>query len=141
MTTTNTPADDVDIWGHTPALRAAQALAATAIATGGDATVDEAARALIVAAAAHAWPTATALVYTYEAVGTYSGFWALRRVEDADGQVLREWENEPFDMSDETEAELVALDLISNRPETQAFAATFGPIIGPVLVDYRTLML
>lgn len=139
MTTADTPADEVDVWGHTPALRIAQADLAAATATGGPDAIAAAAAALIAAAAAHAWPAATGLIYKRDAIGTYSGFWALWRVQDVDGRVLREWENEPFDMSDETEAELVALDLISNRPETQVYADAFGPLVGPTLIGFHTL--
>ncbi|QHC68737.1 hypothetical protein GSU68_18705 (plasmid) [Rathayibacter sp. VKM Ac-2759] len=149
MTTTTTPAVDVDVWGHTPALRDAQAAVAAATATGDlDAIaaaaraliVAAAARALIVAAAAHAWPTATALVFKYETTGPVAHVWGLWRVLDADRQTLREWEDDPGGMSDESEEELVALDLISNRRETLDYT-DFGKPIGSTVLILHTLTL
>ncbi|MDQ1082502.1 MULTISPECIES: hypothetical protein [Microbacterium] len=64
MTTTTTPAVDVDVWGHTAALREAEAAVNAATASGDVDRIAAAAHALIVAAAAHGWPTATALVFT-----------------------------------------------------------------------------
>jgi hypothetical protein len=118
MTTTTTPAVDVNVWGHTPALRDAQAAVAAATAAGDPEAIAAAARALIVAAAAHGWPTATALVFKYERTGRVAHLWGLWRVVDVDGRVLCEWEDEPGDMTDESEEELIALDLITNRAAT-----------------------
>ncbi|WP_181135515.1 hypothetical protein [Rathayibacter sp. AY2B3] len=53
MTTTTTSAVDVDVWGHTPALRDAQAAVDDATASRDPDAIAAAARALIVAAAAH----------------------------------------------------------------------------------------
>lgn len=77
MTTTPTPAVDADVWGHTPALRDAQAAVAAATASGDPDAIATAARALIVAAAAHGWPTATALVFKYETTGPVPHVWGL----------------------------------------------------------------
>ncbi|MFS0735322.1 hypothetical protein ABC304_03785 [Microbacterium sp. 1P10UB] len=118
MTTTTTPAVDVDVCGHTAALREAEAAVNTATASGDVEQIAAAAHALIVAAAAHGWPTATALVFKYERTGPVAHVWGLWRVVDVDGRVLREWEDEPGDMTDESEEELVALDLITNRAAT-----------------------
>lgn len=131
MTTTTTPASvevDVDVWGHTPALRAAQDAVNTAAESGDTPALRAAVHVLFTVAARHAWPTATALVFKREALGTFAGSWALWRVTDAGHRVLREWENEPDEMSDESDEERVALDLISNRPETQDHAQSFGPL-------------
>ncbi|PPG17955.1 hypothetical protein C5C74_09445 [Rathayibacter sp. AY1E8] len=77
MTTTTTPTVDVDVWGHTPALRDAQAAVDAAAASGDQAATAAAARALIVAAAAHGWPTATALVFKYETTDPVAGVGGL----------------------------------------------------------------
>lgn len=55
--------------------------------------------------------------------------------------MLREWENEPDEMSDESEEERVALDLITNRPEPQAYADTFGPLRDGAAIGYHLYML
>ncbi|PPF69098.1 hypothetical protein C5C42_13525 [Rathayibacter sp. AY1F7] len=98
-------------------------------------------RVLLTAAAHHAWPTATALVFKRETVGTFAGFWALWRVTDSGHRVLREWEDEPDEMSDESDEERVALDLITNSHETQDYADTFGPLSEGVAVGYHLYML
>ncbi|TCL77884.1 MULTISPECIES: hypothetical protein [unclassified Rathayibacter] len=143
MTTTpTTPAPvDVDVWGHTPALRAAEEAVNAAAESGEIRDLHAAVRALLTAAARYAWPTATCLVFKREAEGTFSGFWALYRVTDAAHRVLREWENEPDEMSDESEEERVALDLITNRPEPQAYADTFGPLSEGTAIGYHLYML
>lgn len=105
MTTTTTPAVDVDEWGHTAALREAEAAVDAATTSGDVDQIAAAAHALIVAAAAHGWHTATALVFTYETTGPVAHLWGLWRVVDVDGRVLREWEDEPGDMTDESEEE------------------------------------
>ncbi|MCJ1698029.1 hypothetical protein MT349_19775 [Rathayibacter caricis] len=140
MTTTTTPTVDVDVWGHTPALRDAQAAVDTATASGDPDAIAAAARALIVAAAAHGWPTATALVFKYEMTGPIAHVWGLWKVLDADRQVLREWEDDPGGMSDESEEELVALDLISNRRAAQDYT-DFGTPIGSTVFMLHTLAL
>lgn len=140
MTTITTPAVDVDGWGHTPALRDAQAAVNAATASGDPDAIAAAARALIVAAAAHGWPTATALVFKYETTGPVAHVWGLWKVLDADRQVLREWEDEPGDMTDESEEELIALDLISNRRATQDYT-DFGKPIGSTTLILHTLTL
>ncbi|KQQ18685.1 hypothetical protein ASF48_17340 [Rathayibacter sp. Leaf299] len=142
MTTTTTPAAvDVDVWGHTPALRAAQDAMNTAAESGDARTLRATVHVLLTAAARHAWPTATALVFKREALGTFAGSWALYRVTDAGHRVLREWENEPDEMRDESDEERVALDLISNSHETQDYADTFGPLSEGVTVGYHLYML
>lgn len=95
MTTTTTHAVDVDEWGHTQALRDAEAAVDTATASGDVAAIAAAAHALIVTAAAHGWPTATALVFKYERTGPVAHLWGLWRVVDVDGRVLREWRTNP----------------------------------------------
>ncbi len=102
--------------GYTAALREAEASVDAATASGDVDKIAAAAHALIVAAAAHGWPTATALVFKYERTGPVAHLWGLWRVVDVDGRVLREWEDEPGDMTDESEEELVALDLITTAP-------------------------
>nr|AEX65077.1 hypothetical protein [Rhodococcus sp. Mel] len=72
MTTTTTPAVDVDVWGYTPG-RCARLKPPTA--SGDVDQVAAAAYALIVAAAAHGWPTATALVFKYERTGPVAHLW------------------------------------------------------------------
>ena len=143
MTTiSSTPAAaDVDVWGHTAELRAAQYAVNAAAGTGDARALRAAVRVLFTAAARHAWPTATALVFKRESVGTFAGFWALYRVTDAGHRVLREWENEPDEMSDESDEERVALDLITNSHETQAYADTFGHLSDGVAVGYHLYML
>ncbi|MCJ1698025.1 hypothetical protein MT349_19755 [Rathayibacter caricis] len=136
--TTPTPAVDVDVWGHTPALRDAQA--ALDAAPGNQAATAAAARALIVAAAAHGWPTATALVFRYETTGPVARVWGLWRVLDTAGTVLRAWDDDPDLMTDESEEELVALDLISNRRATQDYT-DFGTPIGSTVLMLHTLAL
>ncbi|PPH47305.1 hypothetical protein C5D09_05425 [Rathayibacter sp. AY1C9] len=140
MTTTTTPAVDVDMWGHTPALRDAQGAVDAATASGDPDAIATAARALIVAAAAHGWPTATALVFKYETTGPVAGVWGLWRVLDADRTVLRAWDDDPDPMTDESEEELVALDLISNRRATQDYT-DFGTPIGSTVLMLRTIAL
>ncbi|PPH27175.1 hypothetical protein [Rathayibacter sp. AY1F9] len=141
MTTTTTPAPDVDVWGHTAELRAAQDAVNAAAQTGEIRALHAAVRVLFTAAARHAWPTAKALVFKRESVGTFSGYWALYRVTDAGHRVLREWEDEPDEMSDESDEERVALDLITNSHETQDYADTFGPLREGVAVGYHLYML
>lgn len=140
MTTTTTPAVDVDVWGHTAALREAEAAVNAATASGDVDRMAAAAHALIVAAAAHGWPTATALVFTYERTGPVAHVWGLRRVVDVDGRVLREWEDEPGDMTDESEEELIALDLITNRAAT-LHATDYGTPTGTAATVLHTLTL
>ena len=140
MTTTTTPAVDVDVWGHTPALRAAQASVAAATATGDADAIAAAARALIVAAAAHGWPTATALVFQYETTGPGAGGWGRWRVLDAVRTALRSWAEDPDPMTDESEEELVALDLITNRRATQEYT-DFGKPIGSTVFMLHTIAL
>ncbi|MWV51612.1 hypothetical protein GRS96_20310 (plasmid) [Rathayibacter sp. VKM Ac-2803] len=141
-TTSSTPAAaDVDVWGHTAELRAAQDAVNAAAETGDARALRAAVRVLFTAAARHAWPTATALVFKRESAGTFAGFWALYRVTDAGHRVLREWENEPDEMSDESDEERVALDLISNSHETQDYADTFGPLREGVAIGYHLYML
>ena len=140
MTTTTTPAVDVDEWGHTAALREAEAAVDAATTSGDVDQIAAAAHALIVAAAAHGWPTATALVFTYERTGPVAHLWGLWRVVDVDGRVLREWEDEPGDMTDESEEELVALDLITNRAAT-LHATDYGTPTGTAATVLHTLTL
>lgn len=140
MTTTTTPAVDVDVWGYTPALREAEAAVDAATASGDPAAIAAAAHALIVTAAAHGWPTATALVFKYEPTGPVAHLWGLLRVVDVDGRVLREWEDEPGDMTDESEEELVALDLITNRAAT-LHATDYGTPTGTATTVLHSLML
>ncbi|MEX0153844.1 hypothetical protein [Microbacterium sp. LMI1-1-1.1] len=140
MTTTTTPAVDVDEWGHTAALREAEAAVDAATTSGDVDQIAAAAHALIVAAAAHGWHTATALVFTYETTGPVAHLWGLWRVVDVDGRVLREWEDEPGDMTDESEEELVALDLITNRAAT-LHATDYGTPTGTAATVLHTLTL
>lgn len=69
-------------------------------------------------------------MFKYERTGPVAHLWGLRRVVDIDGRVLREWEDEPGDMTDESEKELVALDLITNRAATQHYT-DYGIPTGP----------
>ncbi|PPH10472.1 hypothetical protein C5C36_13965 [Rathayibacter sp. AY1G1] len=138
MTTSTTPAVDVDVWGHTPALRDAQATVDAATASGDQAATAAAARALIVAAAAHGWPTATALVFKYETTGPVARVWGLWRVLDADRTVLRS--DDPHPTMDESEEELVALDLITNRRATQEYT-DFGKPIGSTVFMLHAIAL
>ncbi|PPH83554.1 hypothetical protein, partial [Rathayibacter sp. AY1D5] len=62
------------------------------------------------------------------------------RVLDADRQVLREWDEEPGDMTDESDEELIALDLISNRRATLDYT-DFGAPIGSTTLILHTLAL
>ena len=140
MTTITTPAVEVDVWGHTQALREAEAAVDAATASGDPGAVAAAAHTLIVAAAAHAWPTATALVFKYERTGPVAHLWGLWRVVDVDGRVLREWEDEPGDMTDESEEELVALDLITNRAAT-LHVTDYGTPTGTAATLLHTLTL
>ncbi len=140
MTTTTTPAVDVDEWGHTAALREAEAAVDAATASGDVDQIAAAAHALIVAAAAHGWPTATALVFTYERTGPVAHLWGLWRVVHVDGRVLREWEDEPGDMTDESEEELIALDLITNRAATR-HVTDYGTPTGTAATVLHTLTL
>ena len=140
MTTTTTPAVDVDVWGYTAALREAEAAVNAATASGDVEQIAAAAHALIVAAAAHGWPTATALVFKHERTSPVAHLWGLWRVVDVDGRVLREWKDEPGDMTDESEEELVALDLITNRAATQ-HATDYDTPTGTAATALRTLTL
>jgi len=128
MTTTAYLRATVDQWVHTLELRAAQNAVNTAAESGDSRALRAAVRVLLTAAARHAWPTAAALVFKRESVGTFSGFWALYRVTDPGHRVLRAWEDDSDEMRDESDEERVALDLISNRPETQDYAQTFVPL-------------
>ncbi|PPG55713.1 hypothetical protein, partial [Rathayibacter sp. AY1C5] len=58
----------------------------------------------------------------------------LWKVLDADRQVLREWDEEPGDMTDESEEELIALDLISNRRATLDYTDFGKPIASTTLI-------
>lgn len=140
MTTTTPPAVDVDEWGHNAALREAEAAVDAATASGDVEQIAAAAHALIVAAAAHGWPTATALVFKYERTGPVAHVWGMWRVVDVDGRVLREWEDEPGDMTDESEEELVALDLITNRAAT-LHVTDYGTPTGTAATVLYTLTL
>ncbi|AND15356.1 hypothetical protein [Rathayibacter tritici] len=143
MTTTTTgsrPALLVDPRQDDPTLRAAEVAVDTAAATGDADTTAAAARALIVTATAYGWPTATALVFTYETTGPTAHAWGLWKVLGADRQVLREWEAEPGGMSDESEEELIALDLISNRRATLDYT-DFPKPLGSTTLILHTLAL
>ena len=140
MTTATTPAVAVDVWGHTAALREAEAAVDAATASGDVDQIGAAAHVLIVAAAAHAWPTATALMFKHERTGPVAHVWGLWRVVDVDGRVLREWEDEPGDMTDESEEELVALDLITNRAAT-LHVTDYGTPTGTAATVLHTLTL
>ncbi|PPI26972.1 hypothetical protein [Rathayibacter sp. AY1B5] len=143
MTTTTTmtrPAHRFDPYQEDPTLRAAEVAVDAAAASGDADATAAAARALIVAAAAYGWPTATALVFTYETTGPIAHVWGLWKVLDADRQVLREWDEEPGDMTDESEEELIALDLISNRRATLDYT-DFGKPIGSTTLILHTLAL
>ncbi|PPG90872.1 hypothetical protein C5C39_09740 [Rathayibacter sp. AY1F3] len=123
MTTTTTaprPAHRFDPYQDDPTLRAAEV------------AVD--------AAAAYGWPTATALVFKYETTGPIAHVWGLWKVLDADRQVLREWDEEPGDMTDDSEEELIALDLISNRRATLDYT-DFPKPIGSTTLILHTLTL
>ena len=89
MTTTTTaprPAHRFDPYQEDPTLRAAEVAVDAAAASGDADATAAAARALIVAAAAYGWPTATALVFTYETTGPIAHVWGLWKVLDADRQ-------------------------------------------------------
>lgn len=83
---------------------------------------------------------AAALVFKYERTGPVAHVWGLWRVTDVDGHVLREWEDEPGDMTDESEEELVALDLIINRAAT-LHATDYGTPTGTAATVLHTLTL
>lgn len=141
MTTTTTPAVDVDVWGYTPGRCARLKPPSTPPTASGDVDqVAAAAYALIVAAAAHGWPTATAWCSSTRGPvpsPTYGGLW---RVVDVDGRVLREWEDEPGDATDESEEEPVALSLITNRAAT-LHATSYGTPTGTAATVLHTLTL
>lgn len=143
MTTTTTasrPAHRFDPYQDDPTLRAAEVAVDAAAASGDADATAAAARALIIAAAAYGWPTATALVFKYETTGPLAHVWGLWKVLDANRQVLREWEEEPGDMTDESEKELIALDLITNHRPTQDYT-DFGAPNGSTTLILHTLTL
>ena len=59
---------------------------------------------------------------------------------DVDGRVLREWEDEPGDATDESEEEPVALSLITNRAAT-LHATSYGRPTGTAATVLHTLTL
>lgn len=128
-----------DLWGRSLELLTAEARVQEATATGDADRIHLAVHALIRTAVAFAWPTAARAVWKYEAHGTFKGIWALWRIVGADNEILREWADDEAGMTDETERELVALDLLSNRPETQAFADAFGPQPADVIRAYQAI--
>lgn len=128
-----------DRWGRSLELLTAEARVQEATATGDAQHVREAVAALIRTAVAFAWPTAVRAVWKREARGTFAGSWALWRIVGPDNSILREWADDEDGMSDETERELVALDLLSNRPETQAFADAFGPMPADAIRSYQAI--
>lgn len=79
-------------------------------------------------------------MFKYERTGPVAHLWGLWRVVDVDGRVLREWEDEPGDMTDESEEELVALDLITNRAAT-LHATDYGTPTGTAATVLLTLTL
>ncbi|PPF25749.1 MULTISPECIES: hypothetical protein [unclassified Rathayibacter] len=128
----------IDLWDQSLELLNAQADVQIAAANGDIAATNDAGRTLIRIATAFAWPTAVTADWK-RMTGIYAGHWALWRILDADGNVLREWEDEPGDMTDESKRELVALDLISNRSETQAFGDAFEHDPASVARGYGSL--
>ncbi|PPG50352.1 hypothetical protein C5C24_10295 [Rathayibacter sp. AY2B3] len=79
-------------------------------------------------------------MFKYETTGPVAGVWGLWRVLDAAGTVLRAWDDDPDPMTDESEEELVALDLISNQRATQDYT-DFGQPIGSTVLMLHTLAL
>ncbi|TDX81578.1 hypothetical protein EDF35_1248 [Rathayibacter sp. PhB151] len=79
-------------------------------------------------------------MFKLETTGPIARVWGLWLVRDADRTVLRAWDDDPDPMTDESEEEVVALDLISNRRATQDYT-DFGKPIGSTVFILQTLAL
>lgn len=101
------------------------------------APADPAARVLVAAAAAYGWPAAVALVFLYESTGPVPRVWRLWRVLGPGDDVLREWEGDPRCRTDESEREIVALDLLLDSPATRHHTDFAAPCASTVLMVHR----
>jgi hypothetical protein len=97
--------DRADPYGASGKIHTAEAAFQDARARADEAEIQAAARVVLCVAIAFGWPTATSALFTR----TRSYGWAMVAVYASDGTVLREWENEPDEMSDEFENERAAL--------------------------------
>jgi hypothetical protein len=97
--------DPADPYGASVEIHAAEAAFQDAHSRGDEAEIQAAAQVVLCVAIAFGWPTAASALFTR----THSYGWAMVAVYASDGMVLREWEEEPDEMSDESENERVAL--------------------------------
>jgi hypothetical protein len=119
--------DPADPYGASVEIHTAEAEFQDARARGDEAEIQATAQVVLCVAIAFGWPAAASALFTR----TRSYGWAMVAVYASDGTVLREWEDEPDEMSDESENERVALFWASASDA----ACTWMPT-GPALIPH-----
>jgi hypothetical protein len=112
--------DPADPYGASVEIDAAEAAFQDARACGDEAEIQAAAQVVLCVAITFGWPTAASALFTR----THRYGWAIIAVYASDGTVLREWEEEPDEMSDESENERVALFWASASAAATAWMPT-----------------
>jgi hypothetical protein len=112
--------DPADPYGASVEIHAAEAAFQAARARGNEVEIQAAAQVMLCVAIAFGWPCAASALFTR----TRSYGWAIVAVYASDGTVLREWEEEPDEMSDESETERVALFWASAGDAASAWTPT-----------------
>lgn len=97
--------DPADPYGASVEIHTAEAAFQDARARGDEAEIQAAAQVVLCVSIAFGWPTAASALFTR----TRSYGWAMVAVYAGNETVLREWAEEPDEMSDESENERVAL--------------------------------
>jgi hypothetical protein len=128
--------DPTDPYGASVEIHTAEAAFRDARARGDEAEIQAAAQVVLCVAIAFGWPAAASALFTR----TRSYGWAMVAVYASEGTALREWEEEPDEMSNESMNERVALFWASASDAASAWMPT-GRVPMPHQVDRESFTL